>query len=97
MANRSIGTNDLALHAIALTPGSEDVVTLPARFSGDPTVLVHPSADGAPVYVATSTAAATVGGAHTRAVWPGNALRLDDATTIRLISATAAVYSIELA
>lgn len=96
MANRTIGDSDLALHAVTLTPSTQDVVTLPARFSGDPVVLVHPGGDD-PVYVSVGAVAATVGGVACRVVWPGFALRLDDATTIRLISAGAAIYSIELA
>lgn len=100
MANHTIGADDRAVHAVTLAPNTQDVVTLPTRFAARPVVVVHPGSD-APVYVSTGAAAAVVGGAACRVVWPGFALELDalaqdDTKTIRLISASAATYSVEL-
>lgn len=110
MANYTIAANARAIHGIDLAAGTEDQVAFTARIDGDVTVLVHPGSSS-PVYVTADGAAAIVGGANTRVVWPGYAVRLTDQrqgtlsglegstdsspTVIRLISAGTPTYSVE--
>lgn len=95
MATYNLADGAVAAHAKALAAGTEDVVNFPARYGiGDPQVLIHPGTPD-PVYVCSGSAAATVGGDHCRVIWPGWALKLDDVSNVRLISAGAAVYSVE--
>lgn len=96
MTTYAIADGGVAAHAKTLSAGVEDVVTFPARLvRADVAVLVHPASTG-PIYICGEATAATVGGAHCRAVWPGYERRLEDVAEVRLISATADIYSVEL-
>jgi len=95
MADFVLAADEIAIHNKTLVPNVEDTVTFPARFQiGDPVLIIHPGGVE-PVYVASGAQAATVAGARCRIVFPGNALRLDDVSVVRLISAAAVTYSVE--
>jgi len=110
MTDYSIAAGDVAVHAKTLTSGSEDVVTFPGvDADGVVTLILHPGTS-APVYVSTGNVPATIAGPKCRVLFPGwsgtltgpsgvlaglSGASSTPPTTVRLISAEAAVYSVE--
>jgi hypothetical protein len=110
VADYTIATGEVASHNHTLTPNTEDTVTLPVG-AGKATLILWPSGSQLPVWVTTGSNVAAANAATSRVMFPGTYAVVSDlggalsglsgaaagaAGKVRLISAAAITYSVEV-
>lgn len=98
MATYDIATGDFAVHGKTLVTSTVDTITV-ADFVDDVTVIIY-SGTSAPVYVTTDGSTPSTSNAKARVLLPGERRVFPLGTgadgVVKVVSASAAVYSIEL-
>lgn len=98
MGDYDIATGDTALHGKTMVSTVVDTVTL-ADYVNSFTLIVY-TGTSVPVYVTADGSTPAAGNANARVVLPGErrtfSVTTGEDATVKLVSASAAVYSIEL-
>lgn len=98
MATYSIATGDLAAHGKTLVSNTADTITV-ADFVDDVTVVVY-AGTTVPVFVTTDGSTPATSNAKARVILPGERrvfpMPTNTGGTVKIVSASAAVYSVEV-